>query len=125
MLAQQTLVPSSVDRIRLVVLRLIPEVAPPLPQLAVTPFFLQAKKVLSAEIQVILGLEVCVPRFRVKPTLAPPRAMSTPFLPDFLLHVSGFAFALGCASFQLKVRPHGGNEPKECPGEARGFHAVI
>lgn len=45
-------------------------------------------------------------------------------LPHLLLRVSGFAFALGCAS-QLKVRPHGEDERKECPVEARGFHAVI
>lgn len=45
-------------------------------------------------------------------------------LPGLLLLISGFAFALGYA-FQLKVRPHGGNEPQECPEPASGFHAVI
>lgn len=35
--------------------------------------------------------------------------------PRFLLHGSGLSFALGSTS-QLKVGPHGGTEPKECPG---------
>ena len=86
----------------------------------------------------IPGLEACGPHLRKysPPQLlpapmsqpcssrAPPFSQSGWFSPP-LLPVSGFAFALGCASSQLKVRPCGEDEREECPAKARGFRAVI
>lgn len=95
---------------------------PSLPQLAVDPYFF---------ISFRQNQEVSMSWFSAPPPVSRPCSQWASPLSQgqillwLLLTCIWFCFCLGHACLQLAVKPHRGNEPKECPGPAGGFHAVI